>query len=227
MWSYSRHNYDPEIDGPGDPPTKKAANRKALAGRMVGFLVFAVIIGPMTCCLLPIAWDARGRGPVGRPIPEGAPDESRRIHHPAGFSIIAPPDWDARTDGPLFLAPRQPGRPARRHKALISVMDIGHSQPSQLVEDLRVVEYLGQTAYEKMSVVRKDTFDDPAWSEYILFVRHGGSWYMVTYGIAEERTELPDVVRRYLDTLRWDDGQPAAPAPPAKKPGRENGMARR
>ena len=43
---------------------------------------------------------------------------------------------------------------------------------------------MGQEAFERMSVVRNDSFDDPAWSEYILFTRHGERWYEVRCGIA-------------------------------------------
>jgi hypothetical protein len=76
------------------------------------------------------------------------------------------------------------------------------------------MRFLGQEAFERMSVVRKDSFDDPAWSEYILYARHGERWYEVRYGIAEERTELPGMIRRYLNTLRWDDGHAGQRAVP-------------
>ena len=54
-----------------------------------------------------------------------------------------------------------------------------------------------------MKIVREDTFDDPPWSEYELVLRHGEQWFQVRYGVAEERTKLPDMIRRYIATLHW------------------------
>jgi hypothetical protein len=67
-----------------------------------------------------------------------------------------------------------------------------------------------------MRVVRVDTFDDPPWSEYELVLGHDEDWYAVTYGIAEERTTLPDMVRRYIDTF-WAGSGPS-PEPVSSLP---------
>jgi hypothetical protein len=65
-----------------------------------------------------------------------------------------------------------------------------------------------------MRVVRPWTFDDGAWSEYTLYLKHDGECYEVRYGIAEERTRLPDEVRRHLKTHRWQPtGDPALDRP--------------
>lgn len=115
--------------------------------------------------------------------------------------MVAPPDWNRHIAGSLVLAPASPGRYARRSKALIVVTCLGRSQPPELERLARTV-FLGHEAYEGMRVVRKWTFDDGAWSECMLCVAHDGDWYEVRYGIAEERTALPEVVRQYINTLR-------------------------
>src|SRR4051794_38394481 len=181
----------------------RMSNGRVVRGKLVELAIVAITIGLLTCCLLPIVWDARG--PAGQPIPNELPDESRRVHSPTGLSIVAPSHWVARTSGGLFLVPMSPGRYGRHSKALIVISDIGQRQP-QDIQGMRVVRFLGQEAFERMGVVRNGGFDDPAWSEYILYARHGEQWYEVRYGIAEERTELPGMIRRFLNTLRWDDG---------------------
>ena len=109
------------------------------------------------------------------------------------------------------MAPLSPGRSGRRSKALIDVSWIGRNRPSER-ESLDRTIFQGQEAFEGMKIIRKDTFDDPPWSEYQLFLHHGEDWYSVRYGIAEERTTLPDMVRRYINTLRWEKARPGSPA---------------
>jgi hypothetical protein len=158
----------------------------------------------LSCCLWPIVRDSRG--PAGDPIPRRPPDEANRLRHPAGFSMVVPPNWGSHVDGSLLIAPLTPGRYARRSKALIAVSCLGRDEPPDL-ESMQRTLFLGREAYEEMRVVRRWTFDDGAWSEYRLYLRRGGDWYEVKYGITEERTTLPDAVRLYLDTLRWDGGR--------------------
>src|SRR4051812_35962545 len=95
--------------------------------------VVAGICGLLSCCLWPIVRDARG--PTGDPIPKEPPDEANRVHHPSGLSMIVPPDWDVAPAGPLLMAPRNPGRYARRSRAMIVVSRLGRNRPSGL-EDL-------------------------------------------------------------------------------------------
>lgn len=177
--------------------------RKGLRPTLVELAVVAGICGVLSCCLWPIVRDARG--PSGDPIPKESPDEARRARGPGDVSMVVPPNWGTNPAGSLAMAPLNPGRYARRSRALIAVSRIGRDRPSGL-DDLRRADFLGHEAYEGMRVVRPWTFDDGAWSEYTLYLRRGEDWYVVRYGIAEERTELPGVVRQYLDTLRWDEG---------------------
>ena len=180
--------------------------RQVLRISWVELAIVALIIGVLNGCLWPIVRDARG--PAGLPIPDRLPEESRRVRHPLGFSMVVPPDWNCHIGGSLLMAPATPGRYARRSKALIVVARIGPDRPAGLGPRART-RFQGGEAYEGMRVVRPWSFDDGAWSEYTLDFRRGGHWYEVRYGIAEERQSLPPIVRRYLDTLRWGEGQPA------------------
>ena len=182
-------------------------DRKARASLLAQFLFVLLILIPICCIVLPVVRDARG--PRGDPIPLQQPDERNRVHHPMGFSLVVPSNWDHHisfNSGPLVLAPRDSGSVARRSKALIVVTHLGHHRPEDL-EHLRPTSFQGQEAYEGMRVVRPWTFDDGAWSEYMLFLAHDGDWYEVRYGIAEERTVLPSKVSQYLNTLRWDEAK--------------------
>jgi hypothetical protein len=75
-------------------------------------------------------------------------------------------------------------------------------------EGWQEANFLGQKGYETMEVVRKWTLDDAAWSQYTLQFPHGKNWYELKYGIAEERTALPPMVRQYINTFRWEDSRP-------------------
>lgn len=66
------------------------------------------------------------------------------------------------------------------------------------------VTFQGSEAYERMVVERKRGFDDPAWSVYTMYFQRGGEWWYVRYGLADECTELPPMVRQYIETFRWD-----------------------
>jgi hypothetical protein len=168
--------------------------------------IVLAFIAMWSCCLLPAVWNAE-RG-LGRAIPEEPPEEYRRVYHPAGFSIVAPRNWEACVRSDLGLYPMSTR--AGRSKAWIKVQHVGWSPPPDL-KAMRVVKFLGQEAYETMSVVREDSFDDPAWSEYRMYFQHEGRWYEIEYGVAEERTELPPIVRSYLNTLRWFEANPDWP----------------
>lgn len=181
------------------------SDRKGPRPTLVELAVVAGICGVLSCCLWPVVRDARG--PAGDPIPNEPPDEANRVYRPLGLSIVVPPDWAVAPAGLLVMAPQNPGRYARRSKAMIVVTPLGRGRPTGL-ENLRRTEFLGQEAYEGMRVVRAWSFDDGAWSEYTLDTRQGEDWYEIRYGIEEERTSLPEVIRRYLGTLRWEEGRP-------------------
>ena len=180
-------------------------DRKARPSLLAQFLVVLLILIPICCLVWPVVRDARG--PMGEAIPRQPPDEKNRVHHPLGFSLVVPPNWDSHiilNSGPLVLAPKTPGRYARRSKASIVVTCLGRYRPPDLAR-LGQTSFLGQSAYEGMEVIRPWTFDDGASSEYTLYLTHDGDWYEIRYRIAEERTQLPGEVRQYLNTLRWEE----------------------
>ena len=93
------------------------ADRKARPSLLAQFLVVLLILIPICCLVWPVVRDLRG--PMGEAIPRQPPDEKNRVHHPLGFSLVVPPNWDSHTiltSGPLVLAPKTPGRYARRSK---------------------------------------------------------------------------------------------------------------
>lgn len=56
--------------------------------------------------------------------------------------------------------------------------------------------------------VREGTFDDPARSVYTLYFQHGGQWWIAEYGLARRCTDVPPMIRLYLDTFRCDNMVP-------------------
>ena len=169
-------------------------------------VILAVIVG-----VLAFLWSfvRDPNGPRGDPIPAQPPSEVNRQHNPLGFSIVMPVNWTcATTAGELAAVPRTHSRFSRRSKAMIVVSWAGRDRPTD-IEDFQRTTFRGQKAYEVMRIMRRWTFDDGAFSEYTLYVRHADDWYKVRYGIAEERTTLPDIIRQYISTLQWDDDLPA------------------
>jgi hypothetical protein len=177
--------------------------RKPRRVTRAGWVVLALMLCVEYSCLSAAVRQAGG--PAGQRIPKEPPDEANRVRHPLGFSMVAPPRWSHTGISGLLMSSNR----NRRSEGLIDVSHIGHERPSRL-EGMRKTRFLGQEAYHDMQVVRRDTFDDPAWSEYTLYFRRGEDWYEIRYGIAEERTELPPMILRYLNTLRFDDRPPEA-----------------
>jgi hypothetical protein len=169
--------------------------RLRLPGR-VELAINALLYAMLFSCLWLTVGDLAG--PAGKPIPTQPPDESRRIHNELGFSMVAPPNWHAGSIAQLVMVPVTPGKFARRSKASIVFECIGPDRPAG-GEGWQKADFLGQKGYETMGVVRKWTFDDGAWSVYTLQFPHGKNWYELKYGIAEERTALPPIMRQYIN----------------------------
>jgi hypothetical protein len=138
---------------------------------------------------------------AGDPIPNEPPDESRRIHNEAGFSIVSPPNWTARNHaGTIYLTPKQVV--AGRSKAGI-VVSLHQDKPSD-GNKFSEVEFLGRPAKFKVER-RRSTFDDPALTTWAYQFQHNGEWVEVSYFIAEWHEDLPVPVKRYLETLRLSE----------------------
>lgn len=153
--------------------------------------------------LYPAVQKARNpKGPPGKRIPTELPVEANRVRHPAGLSIIAPPNWDQMRelvpDEPaLFIAAR--GMPGRRLTSLISIERC--DQPE--LAGFKQIEFRGDTAFEQTTIDRHDTFDDPASSHYDLYIDRGDQWWHVTFRTAAEMQELPPAIRAYIETIEF------------------------
>jgi len=144
-------------------------------------------------------------------IPSATPIESRRVRNAAGLSIVLPENWELKQDGipgaerMLFIYPR--GTPGRRLTALLQIQPLRDVSIADLSR-FNAIIFQGSQAYERMVVERQDTFDDPAWSRYTMYFQRGEQWWVVEYGIALECDALPDMIRRYIDTIRWEAESP-------------------
>ena len=189
-----------------------SAKQRHGLGRAAEFAVVAIIVTLLVVLLVPAVQQTRNpTGPHGRMIPSAAPIESRRVRNAAGPSIVLPENWELKQNGipeaerTLFIYPR--GTPGRRLTALLQIQplrDISFADLSRF----NAITFQGSQAYERMVVEREDTFDDPAWSRYTMYFQHEEQWWVVEYGIARECDALPDMIRRYIDTIRWEAESP-------------------
>ena len=73
-------------------------------------------------------------------------------------------------------------------------------------ESWKRTNFQGRVAYEKaMRIEREYSFDDPAFSSYSLLVDVSGTWWLVEFGLAEERDSLPPEIAAYIDTIKFDE----------------------
>ena len=186
-----------------------SAKQRPGLGRLAEFAIVAVIVTLLVVLLVPAVQQARNpNGPHGRMIPSAPPVESRRARNGAGVSIVLPENWELKPDGiagaerTLFIYPR--GTPGRRLTALLQIQPLRDISFVDL-SGFNATTFHGAQAYERMVVERQDTFDDPAWSRYTMYFLHREQWWVVEYGIALECDTLPDMIRQYIDTIRWED----------------------
>jgi hypothetical protein len=187
--------------------SRESTSERRRLGRFAEYLIVAMILSIMVFVLLPAVRQVRNPdGPPGEMVPSVAPDETNRVWNASGLSIVLPENWemkdfgDANSDS-LYTYAR--GAPGRRTKALINVQPLGDISSLDL-STFTVMTFQGFPAYERMIVEREDTFDDPAWSSYTMYFQHEREWWVVDYGVARECRALPEVVRRYINAIRWD-----------------------
>src|SRR3954466_7979252 len=81
---------DEQIDGPDRcsslPKKMRRTAKHRVKHRQWAWLFVVAMIGLVVGLLLPL-------GPNDPPTPGEPPNESNRIHHPQGFSIVLPPHW--------------------------------------------------------------------------------------------------------------------------------------
>lgn len=179
-------------------------------GRFTEFLIVATVLILLVAVLLPAVRDAQNpNGPPGEVVPSAPPQEARRVRNATGLSIVLPENWEVKDFGdaePQSLYTYARGAPGRRVKALVNVEPIDDISRVDL-STFTATTFQGSAAYERMVVESKDTFDDPPWSRYTMYFQHEGDWWVVNYGFARECTEVPEMVLRYINTIRWDTVQ--------------------
>lgn len=180
--------------------------------RSVGFTrvelvaVFLIIGGLVALLYLSVMIARNPKGPHGERIPRAAPLESNRIIHPTRLSIIAPENWDQIRDrGPdvPFLSIAARGTPGRRLGSIITVTTVSPPPDEARLSTFKQIVFQGQPAYEHMQILRKGSFDDPATSQYDLYLHSGGHWWNISFLVADEMTAIPPQIRQYIETVQF------------------------
>lgn len=170
------------------------------------WLVVVLIMTSLVLFLLPAVHNKHAAdGPLGEMIPVTAPKEENRITHSSGFSIIAPPSWLKKDMGPdqiwIRIYPR--GYGAARILSALTVSLEHPLHPEKGPKGFQQIEFQGFRAYEKMDVTREYLFDDPAISEYDLYIDRDGEGWHIHLFVSTTMTELPEMMREYLNTIRF------------------------
>ena len=166
------------------------------------------IIGAMLSFVLPAIRAAREAslfpdGPYGELIPSEPPHASKRIQHATGISIVMPPNWQLFDRGSSVQIAARHRRGGMRLQSFITITS-ADPMDTELAGWERT-SFQGHTAYEQpMHVERKATFDDPAFSKYSLCVNASGTWWLVEFGVAQERVSLPREIAAYIDTIQFN-----------------------
>lgn len=135
---------------------------------------------------------------LGSDPPVNPPEEVHRVVSPAGFSIVAPRNWEAAfPDSPeIQLRPRLA---FPRRSGYLSVMPVDQWDPKS--EGYLPVAFQEGKAWHRIKS-RPTSFDDPAVTYYELTFERDDQWYYIKYGVQEEWDEPSKIVRQYLDTFR-------------------------
>jgi hypothetical protein len=177
--------------------------------RLLNFIAVVAILGTVWSVLYPAIRAAREAslfpdGPYGALIPSDPPIESRRIPHASGFSIVVPPNWELFDHGNTVQVAARHREGGMRLRSFITIardvsMDAARNSWKRTNSH-------GCVAYEKaMRVEREYTFDDPAFSSYCLLVDVSGTWWLVEFGLAQERNSLPPEIAAYIDSIRFNE----------------------
>lgn len=164
-------------------------------------VVLLIVVPVVALIWLPILSTDTKPWNAGHFIPVESPSEDWRVHNDAGFSVICPPNWEARNQhGRIKLTPKQVR--AGRSSAGIIVSEWDEFPESlTLYEDTK---FLGTAAHLKVER-RRSTFDDPALTWWTYFFQHDGKWIEVSYHISEWHEEIPEMAMRYLETFKMSD----------------------
>ena len=170
-------------------------------------LAIVLVVGVLVVILYPAVMAALADGTPGEMIPTVPPNESDRVYHPNGLSIIKPPNWkvsitDAKEDSLLSISPQGVGRA----KSMISIRSIEAAALDEMVfDDFQKSKFNGFSSYERMQLIKAGTLDDPPVSEYELFVYQNENRWFIRFTIQRKIAALPDEIREYIDTISFPE----------------------
>jgi hypothetical protein len=175
---------------------------ESLAGPVLAILFQTFLMWPI------ITAENFGR-PLGRIIPDELPQETRRVRHPGGFSLVYPRDWDVRTSNvstdmvSIGGSPRVL-LPARR----VGGMGVFRFRDMDLSEVTkhRKVQFQGEDAYEEIWT-KEGNWDDPPGFSYTLYFRRAGVWYQIGFSAPLDLERPPPVILRYFSTFRVEGAE--------------------
>jgi len=140
---------------------------------------------------------------TGKIIPVTSPDESNRIVHPEGFSMISPPGWEITTgESQMILGVSRPS--SHKYSSFtIYKSPIKHDSKSlddydELPKGVSEIEFNDHPAY--WFHIPKDG----VYSASLLFKENGFQWEISSYYRGDNTEELPEIFWDYLRTFRSD-----------------------
>lgn len=159
-----------------------------------------LVVSAIVCGLFVLGRLSLPEGPVGRNVPTEEPDESRRVRSTSGISIVLPVNWqaDLGSDAKWAWVRLWPKGPPRRCASII----VQSLTEAPNLDGFNKTTFRGEEAFEKITIDREWTFDDPAQSRYELYFQEDDQWYQIGYVSLVALRELPKSVRRYFETLR-------------------------
>ncbi len=165
------------------------------------------IIVMLIAVLVPAVLQKRNpNGPHGKMIPVTAPREENRFTYPARPSIILPPNWEIKhgKEWAEFHSLRiWPRWGSGRLPSYLNIWIISQPPENEDLSKFKRIKFQGFPAYERMVITGKSSFDDPARSDYDLFINRDDEWWLVRFEVAKEMTELPEIMREYINTIRF------------------------
>jgi len=140
--------------------------------------------------------------PSGRDIPDTPPAEENRVYHPFGFSIVAPPNWNAHVGGAetgaISMYPG--GAIPRRYSASLSV-SLLESRP-EYIREYAPVTFQGQPAFEDTSSQSDGGFENPGHFSYRVVLHRDGDWYAIRFHVFKDVGKVPAEIAPYLASFR-------------------------